>query len=122
MGRPALTKAKTLRRARKLRREATEAETGLWAQLRGRGLADAKCRRQVPIGPFIVDFCAEEFRLLIELDGSQHSGTAYDDERGTWLATKGYCVLRFWNNDVFDNIEGVLDAVLDALKREQHEG
>jgi very-short-patch-repair endonuclease len=115
MSRPALTKTKTLRRARKLRRDATEAETRLWAQLRGRRLADAKFRRQVPIGPFIVDFCAEEFKLVIELDGSQHSGTTYDDERAAWLAAKGYRVLRFWNNDVFENADGVLEAILEAL-------
>jgi very-short-patch-repair endonuclease len=115
MGRPALTKTKSLHHARRLRRDRTEAEAKLWVQLRDRRLADVKFRRQVPIGPFIADFCAEKYKLVIELDGSQHAGASYDEKRGARLAANGYRVLRFWNNDVFENMDGVLEAIFDAI-------
>src|SRR5579863_8516797 len=105
MGRPTLTKPKTLRHARALRREATDTETKLRAQLGARRLVNVKLRRQAPIGPFIADFCAEEYKLVIELDVSQHaSAVKYDEERSAYLTTNGYRVLRFSNSDVFENI------------------
>jgi very-short-patch-repair endonuclease len=83
------TKLKTLERARALRHDSTDAEAKLWGALRGRRLA--KFRRQAPIGPFIADFCCEEHKLVIELDGGQHTDAiAHDERRSDWLSTKGY--------------------------------
>ena len=88
--------------ARQLRREQTEAELFLWARLRARQLSGAKFRRQWPIGPFIVDFCCVEHRLIIELDGGQHASEVEKDEaRSECLRKEGYEVLRFWNHEVF---------------------
>ncbi len=86
-------------------------------QLRDRRLADVKFRRQAPIGPFIADFCAEQCKLVIELDGGQHAGAVvYDEKRSAWLTANGYRVVRFWNNEVLENIEGVLSTILAALE------
>ena len=105
-----------LGRARKLRRDATEAEDRLWYRLRSRRLGNAKFRRQVWIGPFIADFLCMDAMLVVEVDGSQHIGdVAYDDSRTAFLATKGYRVIRVWNNDVMQRMDGVLAAILDGL-------
>ena len=110
------TKLKTLERARALRHDSTDAEAKLWAALRGRRLAGLKFRRQVPIGPFIADFCCEEHKLIIELDGGQHTDAIpHDEQRSQWLGTKGYRVIRFWNNEVVRNLDGVLSVILSAL-------
>ena len=75
-----------------------------------------KFRRQAPIGPFIADFCCEEHKLVIELDGGQHTDAiARDEQRSHWLSTKGYRVVRFWNNEVLQNLDGVLSVILSAL-------
>jgi very-short-patch-repair endonuclease len=114
--RPKPTKLKTLVHARALRHDSTEAESKLWSALRGRRLADAKFRRQAPIGPFIADFCCEQHKLVVELDGGQHDDAkAQDDRRTQWLKGKGYRVVRFWNNEVLQNLDGVLSAILSAL-------
>jgi very-short-patch-repair endonuclease len=98
--------------ARRLRRDMTDAERRLWARLRNRGLGGHKIRRQHQIGPFIAAFCCEDKKLVIELDGGQHAEQVASDERRTaWLSTKGYRVIRFWNNDVLGDIEGVLEAI-----------
>jgi very-short-patch-repair endonuclease len=105
-----------LDRARQLRREATEAEIRLWQNLRSRRLADFKFRRQVWIGPFIADFLCMDAMLVVEVDGSQHIGdVAYDADRTAYLANKGYRVIRVWNNDVMQRMDGVLAAILSAL-------
>ena len=102
--------------ARRLRREMTDAERRLWARLRNNGLGGHKVRRQHQIGPFIADFCCEQRSLIIEVDGGQHADSVEADERRTaFLATKGYRVIRFWNSDVLENIDGVLEAILAAL-------
>lgn len=107
-----------LNRARELRRDATEAEDRLWYRLRSRRLGNFKFRRQVWIGPFIVDFLCMDARLVVEVDGSQHlDDAAYDDNRTAFLATKGYRVIRVWNNDVMQRMDGVLAAILDGLTR-----
>jgi very-short-patch-repair endonuclease len=106
-------------RARDLRRNQTDAETKLWYQLRAKRLEAYRFRRQFPIGNFIVDFCCKEHRLVIELDGSQHSeaeALARDKRRTLALEAKGYRVMRFWNNDVLQNVAGVIDAILEALR------
>jgi very-short-patch-repair endonuclease len=70
-----------------------------------------KFRRQAPIGPFIADFCCEERSLVIELDGGQHVDCTYDERRSGWLADNGYSVLRVWNNEVLENLDGVLELI-----------
>ncbi|RXD05836.1 endonuclease domain-containing protein [Sphingomonas sp. UV9] len=99
-----------------MRRDATEAETRLWQNLRSRRLANFKFRRPVWIGPFIADFLCMDAMLVVEVDGSQHIGdVAYDADRTAYLANKGYRVIRVWNNDVMQRMDGVLDAILSAL-------
>ena len=98
--------------ARSLRKRQTRAEELLWRKLRARQLEDAKFRRQVPIGKYIVDFISFEKKIVIELDGGQHAETAARDaERDAWLRGRGYNVLRFWDNEVFQNIEGILECI-----------
>ena len=101
--------------ARRLRREATEVEKILWRVLRDR-LAPWKFRRQHPIGNRIADFACPVRKLAIELDGGQHGERmAEDEQRTAELARHGYRVLRFWNNDVLDNLDGVLEKITCAL-------
>src|SRR4030095_13033966 len=101
-------------RSRRLRRNQTDAERKLWARLRARQICGVKCRRQYPIGRFIVDFCCFEKDLAVELDGGQHAEqTEADQRRSDLLARHGYRVLRFWDNDVMENIDGVLQRVLE---------
>ena len=102
-------------RARALRREDTDAEARLWAALRDRRLGGWKWKRQVPFGPYIVDFLCLETRLVVEVDGSQHADLiAYDSRRTAWLGRHGLRVLRFWNSDVLTNRDGVSLTILDA--------
>jgi len=103
--------------AKALRRNQTDAERVLWFQLRGRRLDGLKFKRQVPIDKYIVDFCCSEARLIIELDGGQHATRISEDENRTRiLEAMGYLVLRFWNNDVLQNTEGVLEEILNTLQ------
>jgi very-short-patch-repair endonuclease len=96
----------------------TDAERRLWSVLRSRRLQGYKFRRQRPIGPFIVDFVCIEHRLVIEADGGQHLDSDYDARRTAWLEAREWRVLRFWNNDILANTEGVQEAVLLELKGE----
>ena len=103
--------------ARRLRREQTDAERALWFRLRDRRLNGLKFRRQAPIGSYIVDFCCEASRLVVELDGGQHATRSQQDEkRAADLTSRGYVVLRFWNDDVLRNIDGVLGEIVATLK------
>jgi very-short-patch-repair endonuclease len=103
--------------ARKLRRESTRAEGCLWRHLRDRQLGRCKIRRQQALGPYLVDFVCFERRLVVELGGGQHgSSEAYDRVRDDWLRSQGYRVLRFWNNDVLENMVGVLATIEAALR------
>jgi very-short-patch-repair endonuclease len=102
-------------RARRLRRDATEAETVLWYQLRSRRLNGHKFVRQEPIGPYTVDLICRECRLIIEVDGGQHADNPRDVVRDNWLVGHKYRVLRFWNNDVLGNMAGVLETIASAL-------
>ena len=104
--------------ARRLRANQTGAETALWRELRKLETKDTHFRRQVPIGPYVADFACLASRLVIELDGSQHGEEpikSRDDERTRWLESEGYRVLRFWNNDVTNNLDGVLETIYAAL-------
>ncbi len=98
--------------ARGLRQRSTDAERLLWKHLKARQMAGLKFRRQAQIGRFIVDFVCYEKALIVEADGGQHAiEREKDEERTRWLNAQGYRVLRFWNNEILTNIEGVLDVV-----------
>jgi very-short-patch-repair endonuclease len=102
--------------ARQLRREMTDAERLLWRYLRARRFEEVKFRRQELIGRYIVDFVSHDTRLIIELDGGQHTTqVAYDAERTRWLNSRGYRVIRFWNNQVLTETEPVLESIALAL-------
>jgi very-short-patch-repair endonuclease len=103
-------------RARQLRECATDAERRMWSALRDRRLAKYKFRRQHPIGPFIADFACTRHVLVIELDGSQHADSLEDTRRTTWLRSQGWQVIRFWNNEVLSNTNGVIESILRALQ------
>lgn len=104
-------------RSRELRNNATVAERKLWQHIRNRQLSGARFNRQVPIGPFICDFVARTPKLIIELDGGQHAVRTVEDERRTrFLESRGYRVLRFWNNDVLENVGGVLSVIQASLE------
>ncbi|HEY3304491.1 MAG TPA: DUF559 domain-containing protein [Candidatus Binatia bacterium] len=103
--------------ARRLRRDQTETERRLWARLRARQLRGAKFRRQHPIGRFIADFCCLEYGLVIELDGGQHAMRAeVDQRRSAFLGRRGFRVLRFWDNQVLEDIDAVLEKIVEALR------
>jgi very-short-patch-repair endonuclease len=104
--------------AKFLRQNMTEAERLLWHHLRAHRLNDQKFRRQQPIGPYIVDFVHFGARLIIEADGGQHNSSVSDATRDAWLKRQGFTVLRFWNNEILLNIEGVLGAIIDALGKD----
>src|SRR6266849_3760297 len=104
--------------SRRLRRNATIAEQRLWNRVRSRALCGMKFVRQEPIGPYIVDLVCREQRLIIEVDGGQHAESERDAVRDQWLRDHRYRVLRFWNNDVIQNIDGVLETIASALQAE----
>ena len=111
--------ATLIERSRELRVDSTEVEKRLWWRIRARQLG-AKFRRQHPLHGFILDFACEELKLGIELDGGQHNeerAKACDAARTAVLATSGWRILRFWNNDVIENLEGVLEEIQQALTR-----
>ena len=100
--------------ARNLRKNSTPQEQKMWQLLRNHRYKGLEFRRQQPIGPYIVDFVCREKWLIIELDGGQHNedeNIVYDDERTKYLESKGFKVIRFWNNDVDNNIEAVFDKI-----------
>ena len=102
--------------ARHLRRDMTDAERALWAQLRGKQLDGYRFRRQAPLGRFVADFACMDPPLIIEVDGGQHADRMeYDAERTAWLEEQGFTVLRFWNNEVSENMDGVLQVILNTL-------
>ena len=97
----------------------TPAEVKLWARLRAHRLEGVHFRNQHAIGNYVVDFCAPRKKLIIELDGSQHlDQEEYDKERTAYLESKGYTVIRFWNKDVMNDIDGVIRTVMLALESE----
>jgi very-short-patch-repair endonuclease len=101
-----------LKNAKSLRSGQTDAETKLWVHLRAHRFFGLKFKRQKPIGTFIVDFVCLEQKLIIELDGSQHADKVdYDEQRTKYLENEGYKVLRFWNNQVLQEMESVLEAI-----------
>ncbi len=101
--------------AKKLRINSTDTEKYLWKYLRGRQLEGFKFRRQHPIGKYIADFINLERKIIIEVDGGQHLENKKDKLRDRWLKEQGYEVLRFWDNEVLTNIEGVLELIREKL-------
>jgi very-short-patch-repair endonuclease len=106
----------TLSFAKHLRRNMTDAETKLWQELRARRFENYKFKRQQPIGKYIADFVCFEHRLIVEVDGSQHGDPHHDKVRDAWLQSQGFRVLRLWNNEVSQEMDGVLLTILAALK------
>ncbi len=105
--------------ARRLRRTMTRAETLLWRRLKAHRLASIQFRRQTPCGPYIADFCAHSVKLIIELDGATHDfeeRIERDRIRDEWFVGQGYRVLRFTNDDVLKNLEGVVTSIADAAR------
>ena len=118
MPRPRRSTPTIMHRAGELRKESTPAERKLWAYLRGDKLG-VNFRRQHAVGKYIPDFCSPETKLIIELDGSQHlEQEEYDEERTRYLESLGYKIIRFWNGDIMNNIEGIILAIMQALENE----
>lgn len=104
-------------RARALRRHPSKAQLTLWYHLRQRRLNNHKFRREHPMETYIVDFVCLEKRLVIEIDGGQHATqSSYDAQPTIWLQTQGYKILRFWNNEVLVNTDGVLAIIMKHLR------
>lgn len=104
--------------ARSFRRGQSDAERNLWSRLRNEHLAGVKFRRQQPLGVYIVDYVSFDKKLIVEIDGSQHGepvGRKADEQRTQWLEGQGLRVIRFWDNDVLLNLDGVLTRILEAL-------
>ena len=93
----------------------TDAENVLWFRLRGKRVGGHRFRRQVPLGPYIVDFACIQAQLVVEVDGSQHLSSKEDQERTAWLESRDFRVLRFWDNDVLQQTNGVLETIRVAL-------
>ncbi|MGC3981397.1 MAG: DUF559 domain-containing protein [Steroidobacteraceae bacterium] len=107
----------TQQRAITLRKQLTDAEQHLWNCLRHRQMLNVRFRRQMPVGPYIVDFASVKPKLVIELDGGQHAITAtYDHVRDSYLAQQGFRVLRFWNNEVLQQREAVLAVIMRTVQ------
>jgi very-short-patch-repair endonuclease len=100
-----------------LRVDQTDAETALWNRIRNRQIDGYKFMRQEPISGYVCDFVCRERLLIIEVDGGQHDGSAADVVRDRRLTDEGFRVLRFWNNDVLGNLEGVLTAIQSELTK-----
>jgi very-short-patch-repair endonuclease len=99
----------------------TAAEWKLWQGLRRRFVEGHRFRRQVPLGPYIVDFCCHQLGLIVEADGSQHADSARDEVRDAWLRARGYVVLRIWNIDIVTNFEGVMQSITEAVVEREAE-
>jgi very-short-patch-repair endonuclease len=106
--------------ARKLRSQMTDAERKLWFALKGRRFQSFKFRRQVPIGPYVADFVSFASRLVVEVDGGQHAESERDMKRDRWFAENDFRVVRFWNNEVLANLQGVLTALAAEFAKTPH--
>ncbi|MBI1284753.1 MAG: DUF559 domain-containing protein [Thiobacillus sp.] len=106
-----------LANAKSLRSNQTDAEARLWYHLRAHRFMGLKFKRQKPVGRYIADFVCWERRLIVELDGGQHAEQAgYDRQRDAWLRNEGYTVLRFWNHEIMQQMEGVLEQIRCAVE------
>ena len=111
----AVRPANAIVRARKLRADETEAERRFWNLVRNRSIEGLKFVRQYPIGPYIADFACRERMLVVELDGSQHAESTYDERRSAFINAEGYSVLRFWNTEVTREFGSVHEFLLTVL-------
>ena len=112
-----------LRFARDLRKSATDTERLLWSRLRRRQMDGFKFRRQHSLGPYICDFACIEARVVVELDGSQHvEQSGYDFRRDSFLRSRGFRVLRFWNADILARTNAVLETIFEALRQPKMDG
>lgn len=111
----------SIARAKILRSRMTEAENFFWSHVRGRRLQGYKFRRQLPIGNYIADFVCLECKLTVEIDGGQHNENKRDAERDAFIGKAGFDVVRYWNNDVLNNIEGVLSTLTLTLSQRERE-
>ena len=103
-------------RARGLRRRSTDAERLLWSRLRNRRLMGLKFRRQFPMGMYIVDFACQERKLVVEIDGGHHQERrASDMVRTSWLNSRGFRVVRYWNNEVLEDVDSVMESIRMVL-------
>lgn len=105
--------------AKKLRQDQTKQETTVWNLLRNHKINGLKFKRQYPIGNYIVDFVCHEIQLIIEIDGGQHNDDEhkiYDIERSQYLNSRGYTVIRFWNNEIDNNLEGVYQRIIETIE------
>lgn len=102
--------------ARAMRADPTPAENRLWQMVRGRRLGGLKFKRQEPMGPYIVDFVCHDRRLIVEVDGGQHSQSQQDRIRDGYFDEAGYRVLRFWNDEVMQNADGVAGHILEIAR------
>jgi very-short-patch-repair endonuclease len=102
--------------AKRLRKEMTDAERSLWKALRDRRFENYKFRRQVPIGKYIADFACLSHKLIVEVDGSQHEGSATDIMRDAWFSAQGFKILRLWNREMLRDLDGALNSVLAMLE------
>ncbi|RWL43233.1 MAG: endonuclease domain-containing protein [Mesorhizobium sp.] len=110
-----LVPSRQRKNAKSMRRAMTDAELKLWNELRAHRLMGMSFRRQVPIGPYIVDFACSAHRLIVEVDGSQHADaehSRYDDARSAYLSASGWTILRFWNDDVIRDIDNVCQHIV----------
>ena len=115
-----ITKPNLTNRAKELRQSETEAEQIIWSWLRAKKLNGVKFRRQEPVGIYVVDFVSFEKKLIIEIDGGQHNleeNKATDEVRTQWLKSQGFRVIRFWNNEVSSNLDGVIALIEESLGR-----
>ncbi|MDE2112825.1 MAG: endonuclease domain-containing protein [Alphaproteobacteria bacterium] len=107
--------------ARSMRHMPTDAEKKFWWQVRDRRLAGFKFKRQYLVGPYIADFVCLDRKLIVELDGGQHAQQAsYDRQREAFLRSRGFCVMRFWNDEVLTNMDGVIEGILLTLEGPPH--
>lgn len=114
-------KKRLTKTAQTLRRDMTKAEKTLWSHMRGSQLGRYKFVRQFPIGNAVADFACRRVKLVIELDGGHHADSETDKARTKMMEAHGYQVIRFWNNEVLDNIEGVLQSILQELQNAQNQ-
>ena len=118
-----MDKTHLVNRAKELRHSETEAEQIIWSWLRGKKFNGVKFRRQQPVGNYIVDFVSFKNKLIIEIDGGQHNVEQNQDNdkvRTQWLESQDFRVIRFWNNEVFSNLEGVLARITEILEVHPH--
>ena len=104
--------------SKELRQNMTDAELKLWSRLRAHRMEDVHFRRQHAIGRYVVDFCSIREKLIIEVDGGQHVDQAdYDAERTAYLESQGFRVIRFWNHEVMDDLDAVLEVIWNELQK-----